>query len=345
MAEILTHSKRRDFLNCPRYFYLRHEQHLALRLQKTGRRRGTIFGDALQAARDATPEQIEEYGPFYPQALAMASIDESYVEIMNDVNSQEQMDEIEIERIKVRVMVRGYLERYGLKARREVEFDLPYRHPSTGGYSKTFRLGGKIDGIEIVGQHKGRVIEDKFVGQIQKAMIDRLPLDAQATEYVAALVAKNWSAEVAYRHTLYPGINPKKGKEAPELTPGGKPSKAKSVPPETLEQFEERLADDVFNVRPEHYFDEQVLFFPADHLAEYESERWVVGQMIKNARALVTAEGAAAFPKNSSRCWEWGGCEFIPLCTMMPDARDRYVVTEDNQELGLATTEYGIENA
>lgn len=337
MAEILTHSKRRDFLNCPRYFYNRHELNLALRVQKTGRRRGTIFGDALQAARDATPEQIEEHGLFYPHACAMASIDESYVEIFNGLNSQEEVDEVEIERRKVRVMVRGYLERYGLKARREVEFTLPYRHPATGGYSKTFKLGGKIDGIEIVGPRRGRVIEDKFVGQIQKAMIDRLPLDAQATEYVMALVTKGWSAEVAYRHTLYPQINPKKGKEAPLLTPGGNPSKAKSVPAETLDEFEERLADDVYNVRPEHYFDEQVLYFPADHLAEYESERWVVGQMIISARALVASEGAAAFPKNSSRCWEYGGCEFIPLCTMQEGARDRYVVVPDNPELSAAS--------
>lgn len=348
MTEVLTHSKRRDFLNCPRYYYLRHEEHLAPRLSKSGRRRGTIFGDALQAARDAMNAEDPNYTPTTLEALeaAMETIDQAYVEMFQEITSTEESVDLEIERIKIRVMVRAYIDRYGFKARREVELDLPFAHPLTGGFSKTFRLGGKIDGIEVVGPSKGRVIEDKFVGQIQKAMIDRLPLDAQSTEYVAALASRGWAAEVAYRHTLFPGINPKKGKEAPLLTPGGKPSKAKSVPPETLDEFERRLEDDVNVDRPEHYFDQQILVFPAEHMAEYESERWVVGQMILQARQLAKTEGAAAFPKNPSRCWEWGGCEFIPLCTMQQDARDRYVVVRDNPELtersaSGANTEYG----
>ncbi len=253
--ERLTHSKRSCFLFCARQFYWRYERSLELAVQRPGRRRGSIFGDALRAARGAveehavavqdTAEEDVELHPFAPQAAAMAYIDEAYVEHFDHISTPEEVAELELERRKIRVMVRLYLERYGLRARREVEYELSYRNPASGGFSKTWKVAGMMDGLVVVGPKRGRLIEDKFVGQIQQAMIDRLPLDSQTTEYVFALASKGWDAEVDFRYTLYPQINPKKGKDAPLLTPSGKPSHAKSVPAESLDEFEERLEADV----------------------------------------------------------------------------------------------------
>jgi len=338
--ELLTHTKRRDFLNCPRYFYHRHEQGLELIAKKAGRRRGTIFGDALQAARDAvvipTVTSLDKTRfPASALKAAMDSIDASYDEL--HPRDQAEATDQEIERVKVRVMAGLYIVRYGLAARREVEFELPL-WTITGGASKTFRRAGKIDGIEVVRPQVGRVIEDKFVAQIQKAMIDRLPLDAQATEYVDALLSKGWGAEVAYRHTRVPGKNP--------LPP--KQFKTKDdYPGETLDEFEQRLVEDV-NDRPESYFDEQILIFPQVHLADYRSGRSATARMIQDARLRAAHHGHQfGFPMNPSRCWEFGGCEYIPLCTKQPDAIDRYTIVPDNVELrerdtdGTVTDEYG----
>jgi hypothetical protein len=349
--ERLTHTKRRDFLNCPRYFYHRHEQGLKLRLEKGGRRRGSAFGDALQAARDwqaiadaGDDLRTGEPGPHAdepayhahdPVHAAMVSLESSYGDLEETVNTQEEMDTLELEHVKLRGMVAAYIERYGLKARREVEFDEPF--PAIRGRSTTFRLAGKIDGFEVVGPKTGRVIEDKFVSQIQKAMIDRLPLDAQTSEYVDALRSKGWAAEVAYRHTRYPGINPSKAKEYKT-----KPD----VPAESLDAFEDRLRQDVLD-RPEFYFDEQILQFPAVHLEDYRQGRYGTARLILQARALTRQHGfMVGFPMNPSRCWEFGGCEFIPLCTKADGAIDRYVVVPDNVELGRSsddgiTDEYG----
>jgi hypothetical protein len=186
-------------------------------------------------------------------------------------------------------------------------------------------------------------------------MIDRLPLDEQATEYVDAFMSVGWDAEVAYRHTLYPQINPKKGKEAPALTPSGKPSKAKSVAPETLEEFADRLLEDVLQTRPEHYFDEQILWFPKDHMDDYRAGRWGTAQDIIAARrvfretarrqgtdVLVPPALAQEFPMNSSRCWEYGGCEFIPLCTKLPGAEALYEIVQDNPELTHGKEDEGV---
>jgi hypothetical protein len=345
-VELLTHTKRRDFLNCPRYFYHRHEQGLKLRLEKGGRRRGSAFGDALQAARDwhssreddSFPVEITEQ-PWFdahdPVAAAMISLDIAYGDIEEVANDQTEVDALELEHVKLRVMTAAYIERYGLKARREIEFEGPF--PTIRGRSNVFRLAGKIDGIEVVGRKTGRVIEDKFVGQIQKAMIDRLPLDAQTSEYVDALRSKGWAAEVAYRHTRYPGINPSKAKEYKT-----KPD----VPAEGLDDFEIRLWQDVLD-RPDFYFDEQILQFPAVHLDDYRRGRYGTAKQILHARALTREHGfMVGFPMNPSRCWEYGGCEFIPLCTKMEGAADRYVVVPDNVELGRSsdggvTDEYG----
>jgi hypothetical protein len=294
--------------------------------KKPGRRRGTIFGDALQAARDlweaqATDPNRELPGRDLCIAQALAEVELGYGEIMP--KDQEQADELEIERVKVRVMVRQYIVRYGLQARREVEYESLFPHPKTGRSSRTFVLAGKIDGVQKIGDRVALVVEDKFVGQIQKAMIDRLPLDAQSSEYVDALLRRGWEAQVAYRHTRYPGLNPEKAKTY---------KTKEDKPAEPLADFEVRLAEDVLD-RPEFYFDEQILIFPKHHLDEYESERWVVGEMIKNARALQKGEGISAWPKNPSRCWEFGGCEFIPLCTQRDGAMDLYEVVDDSPEL------------
>lgn len=339
MVELLTHTKRRDYLNCPRYFFHRHEQKLERIDKRAGRRRGTIFGDALQAARDTFGAEANQ-AEFPDSAVraAMASIDASFDAFIP--KDQADADELGVERAKIRVMVSHYIMRYSLTARREVEFELPF--PTMHGTSRTFRRAGKIDGIEVVGPRRGRVIEDKFVAQIQKAMIDRLPLDAQATEYVDALLGKGWEAEVAYRHTRYPGKNPLPAKQF----------KTKDdYPGETLEEFELRLADDV-NENPTSYFDEQILIFPKVHLEDYRAGRAGTARMIQDARLRTQAEGFAfGFPMNPSRCWEYGGCEFIPLCVKAEGAIDRYVVVPDNQELserspdGSITSEYAHEEA
>lgn len=255
--------------------------------------------------------------------------------------------ELEVEAVKVGELAIAYVERYGIDNRREIEFVLPLRNPRTRRSSRAYKLGGKIDGAVITGHHHVRIIEDKLVQQIQKVMIERLELDDQVTEYVDAFLVEDWTADVSYRHTRWPGINPTKEKIPPALTPSGNPSTAKYVPAETLDEFRERLRLDILERQP-FYFDEQILNFPVHHMEEYRRERWGTAQDILAARRHAgkpTQE--EVFYKNPSRCWEYGGCEFIPLCTKIEDAHALYVEVEDNPELvrGRSTEEYATETA
>lgn len=353
--EVLTHTKRRDFNNCRRYFLHKHIHHLTPRMQRTGRRRGSIFGQIIEDVRNATAEDIIDKWPEHAgsslRGFVLDRAESAYSILLDGNTDSERHAELEVEQTKMTVMAAAYIEHYGVDARRELEFYLPLRNPATNRTSRAFMLGGKIDGAIPDGTKHVRMVEDKLVGQIQQAMIMRLPLDAQISEYVDAWLSKGWTATVCYRHTKWPGISPTKEKIPPKLTPSGKPSKAKYVAPETLTDFEARLRDDVAE-RPEFYFNEQILILPLDHMEEYRNERWQIAQEIIAARRRVgKPDELRTFYKNSSRCWEYGGCEFIPLCTKQPGADALFEVQDDNPELShgkgdeeAVTSEYGGNN-
>jgi len=328
--ETLTQSKYRGYRGCPRYFFNRYERRLVPRLQRGGLRRGTIFGSALfgvqTLAQDTGIEEAAAERGVTTRRMIRDAIEgwtEEYYSSL-EITSTEEHDELMVEMVKVTEMAVAYINRYGIDQRREVIFQVPLRNPVTGGYSKSFRVGGKIDGLVVAGPKHARIIEDKFTGQIQKVMLDKLPLDAQITEYVDALASQGWTAEVEYRHTRVPGINPEKAK-----TYKTKPD----VPAESLDDFGERLQIDIQD-RPEFYFDVQRLQFSAAHLEEHRNERWRTATEILESRAMLKRLPLAqAFPRNDGRCEKYGGCEFIPLCSHREGAESLYVVGEDNPEL------------
>lgn len=322
-VELLTHTKRRDFQNCRRYFLHRHVQHLTPRFQKGGRRRGSAFGAAIFAVnQDALESQHTSGEQARPlEDIVQEAVGKVYAN--QEFATPEELGNSIIEMTKVEIMAVGYIRRYGTSERRELEFDLPLVNPRTGYSSRAYRRAGKIDGIVIQPGHHALVIEDKLVGSIQQAMIDRLPLDHQVTEYVDALLAKGWTAEVLYRHTRFPQTNP--------VLVGTKATGGRRR--ETVDEFTTRLSEDVLE-RPDHYFDQQRLLFPQDHIDDYRHGRWGVAQQIIQARRDAKRLGeTVAYPMNPSRCWEYGGCEFIPLCTKREGAESLYTLAPDNPEL------------
>jgi PD-(D/E)XK nuclease superfamily len=327
--EVLTHSMRSQFKNCRRYYYNRNVLGLRSIRDKPGRRRGSIFGDTLYLCQRIYydhPEWLDETqadNGFRLIPFIDHYINKQYERIIDQglYYGEEDAQEMEVEAVKMRVMVLAYIQRYGVDRRREIEFYLPLVNPKTGRSSRRWRLGGKIDGVIPLGDNRVRMVEDKLMGQIQKAMIDRLPLDEQIKEYAAAFAAKGYTADVYYRHTKWPGVNPMPAKQF----------KTKDdYPGETLDEFFYRLYEDVTVTRPDFYFDEQILMFPLEDLQEYAQERW------DTAQDIMLAEKQKRWYRNPSRCWEWGGCEFIPLCAGWEEAMNLYTTETRNPELARA---------
>lgn len=311
--EVLTHSKRRDFNNCRRYYFHKHVQNLTSRMAKAGRRRGTLFGDTIFDAR-AFYDKTGDDSPAAIAAVVQMSLQDA-LEELTAAGVDER--ELEVDCAKIWVMVTAYIERYGFESRREVEFYLPLVNPKTGRSSRRFQRGGKIDGVTLMGNKHVRIIEDKFVAQIRKASIEKLPLDAQMSEYVDAFLQKGWTAEVEYRHTRVPGKNP--------LPP--KQFKTKDdYPGETIPEYIDRLRQDV-EENPSAYFDVQYLNFPTILMDEYRLERW------QEAQDIITAGKVGSWYKNTERCDDYGGCEFIPLCNQYEDAHALFIKQDANPEL------------
>ncbi len=319
--EVLTHTKRRDFKYCRRYFYLRHEQGLTLRAQKAGRRKGTIFAHALEAVRKA---HECEYS-LSTEGIIRKEVRDSYSRLIDLGQIRtEDMEDIDAEEVKVRVMALVYTQIYGVGPRREIEFRLPLKNPESGRSSRSFILGGKMDGLKKAGGEEDvlEIVEDKFTSQIQKSMIESLPLDDQASEYVTACMAHGYDANVLYRHTRVPGINPK----------GPKMYVTKDdYPGETMEEYEARLLLDV-NERRDFYFHEERLVFPTDHLGDYVLGRWQVAQDILLARRT------GRWYTSPGKCLDYGGCAFLPLCKRRSGAIDLYITVQDNVELDEGVT-------
>lgn len=324
--ELITHSKRSAFKNCRRYYFHRNVEHLELRSQKTGRRRGTMFGDCLQEAQLSVELGLVDLNgdPLGPNVLPLGEIvhtclQRAYTDLVD--GGVTDSAELEVEIVKIECIALAYLRKYGIDKRREVEFNLPLVNPSTKRSSRKYRLAGKIDGVvnirDFNGTKKATIIEDKLMQSIQRPMIEKLSLDHQTTEYVDAFMQRGWVADVDYRITRMPGMNPKPPKEF----------KTKAdYPGESLEEFAVRLSEDIED-KPESYFYHQLLMFPTEHLDDYRKGRW------QEAQDIMETMRSGRWYQNTSRCSDWGGCEFVPLCTKMPDARALYTETVDNSEL------------
>ena len=178
LLEVLTHSKRQAWQNCHRYYFNKHILRLSPRVQKRGRRRGTIFGGIQEAIQQYLPEPTrDEVYDFVWQHVSHV-----YEHLRESNLPADIYAELDVEERKMLVIASEYALHYGIDSRREIEYSLPLRNPQTNATSRKFKLGGKIDGAVVIGPRHARLIEDKLVSTLQRAMIDRLPLNQQITE-------------------------------------------------------------------------------------------------------------------------------------------------------------------
>jgi len=228
------------------------------------------------------------------------------------VYSQEDQDKKDTMQATVLAMLNGWWARFGREVDAEEyydedEFCIPIINPATGAASKSFVLGGKVDRL-IKREGQWHIEERKTASQIGRSYIDKLYLDTQVTTYVYG-EEKSRDIEIAgitYRMVRKPSI--------------------RRSQKETQEQFVERLVAD-YQQRPDFYFFEEQLYRGREDLKEFEQELWDFTQDLLKCRR----EGL--WYRNTSRCLDWGGCEYLPLCCHKPDAQDLYRVAEINPEL------------
>ncbi len=252
-------------------------------------------------------------GSAFHRGMETGSVDEALVlfdRLMPSPNDQTGADRLENDRAVVEGMVRGGLANWNRNSggQREVQFRVPIVNPDTGKPSRSFVLAGKIDAIVDV-NGVWLLEEYKSASQINTVYVDRLSLDTQVTLYLYA-ARRMWNIDV--RHVLY--------------RVGRKPS-IRQTQKETAAQYRERLLADYLEVRPDFYFLQFELERTEEQLAEFERDLWVQTQRHLADRRL------GFHPKNTSRCSEYGGCPYMPLCLGRPGAQDLYTIRAPHSEL------------
>lgn len=194
---------------------------------------------------------------------------------------------------------------------REPEWLLPIINPDTGRQSKKFAIGGKADGLN---EADGLVVEEKTTAKsVGESEIMRLPLDQQVLNEVACLQRARGITinKVYYRFIVKPFIRQKQT--------------------EAVAEYCERLVDD-YQARPEFYFHEEVLLVDRARVLDWERNLWQIAQMLHFAYVR------NGFYMNTSRCSEWGGCQYLPICRG-DDTDGLYEVSEVNPELRKVSCE------
>jgi hypothetical protein len=250
-------------------------------------------------------------------ALAMADAEDSY------------------EAAKLRVMLRGYVARWGddhmdVVVGVEREFRAPLVNPETGAPSKTYELGGKIDVLL-----SNRFIEHKTTSQdigLGSAYWKRLTLNSQVSTYYAG--AKSLGVEVQeciYDVLKKPALRPR---QVPLRDENGKKivlnEAGKRIPTkdgkkwretgdaqlgytlqtrlETVEEYEERLVAEVSD-HPDQYYQRGTVVRLEEEEKEAMQDAWQI------ARAMREDELAGRAPRNSDACERYGKmCPYFDVC-------------------------------
>lgn len=299
MSEIvLTNSSIGLFKNCRKAWSYRNIDCLVPRIQSNARGIGTAVHKGIETG--SVDDALAIFADVFP-------------------SSQDEADELEINKVIVQAMLEGYFARFGTgfhgnTAHTEMQFGVSIINPVTKAKSKTFKLAGKVDALIML---NGRywLVEYKTAGQVGKSYIDKLQLDTQITTYIYGIQRMMGIAidGVIYRVIRKPSI--------------------KQTKKETLNQYLDRLIAD-YKERTDFYLFEEKLYRSQDDIAGFEADLWDLTQdMLKCMREN-------RWYKNTSRCQDWGSCEYMPLCCHKPDALSMYETQIVNSEL-----EEAVENA
>lgn len=252
-------------------------------------------------------ERLEPIGKSYGQSMGKAftlALEAGDVRVVDDVLSrdvfnQQDRDALDTDRAIVKAAATAYLARYGRgDVQREYGYRIRLRSPYTGAYSRTFDLLGYADGVIDHGDHL-ELIEDKFVGRLDTAMVRRVRLDRQVGLEAYALwrITGKPCSVIRYRFTKRPSIKQKQN--------------------ETAAAFIERVTQDYVE-RPDFYLHEEVTTRSDDDLLRLEAELWDWVELLRGARRR------DFYPRNTTACTQFGQCPFLDLCVMGDQARPLY---------------------
>lgn len=319
--ELLTHSRQDCFKVCRKKHYYAYE----LGIRKINAAKALRIGTNGHAA-------LETLGCGGSINDAMDVLDLAYSTPSDDSLS---LDEWNYEHETLRQLIAGYVWRWPnvTHVATEQSFCLPLVNPATGKKSRTFELGGKIDGIIKLEDGRLAVLEHKFLGESLDSDSDiwkRLLIDHQVTLYLMAARQLGYDVDtVIYDVIRKPTIKPteipildddgikvvldRSGNRV--LNKNGKPRQTASTKDGfclqsrsmNCAEWGQKLNEDI-GTRPEYYYARQEVPRLDGDIEEYCHELWDIAHAMRDAASNNRSYRTA----NKNTC-SW--CSYYGLCT------------------------------
>lgn len=299
---VTTYSMWSLFRNCRKAVEWRYVEHLS----PIERAHSLAFGSLIH-------ECLEIWHRHRDFSLVLDHIDRSCPERLHDGAQKRDWH-------LATAMMRAYAERYAAEEFEVVAlehlFEGPITNPATGAASRSFVLGGKVDGIvRIDGDYY--ILEHKTASQIDADYLERLWTDFQITLY-AYYIEQTMGIPITgilYNVLVKARLQQSAGETEDEFearraeliakSKSGK-STAKRRMPESDEEFQQRLAEKYAEPGMLH---RERLYLSRDRFEVLRAELWELTQ------AFLDARRRGVFYQNTSHCFSYQRpCPYFALC-------------------------------
>lgn len=288
-----TSSSLKLFRSCKRKWFWKYIMRLRPRHREKGFIIGSAFHDTLGEWYRGKRAAIEPIAKRYAQAI-LEEIEEA-----GDWFDQNDLDDLTATANSFVGMMCGYEAQYSedklqWNIRRE---SIEHKFLVNMG---DFDFRGKMD---LIASHRNNgelgifLTEHKTTIKIDEKYINRLPLDTQVRGYVYG--SRHGQLKIKVDHVLYDVV---------------RKTRLRRKANETLEQFDERVAQDYVD-RPSFHFYREPLVFKEHHLAAFEHELF---QTHKEYTDIIKQPGALdprSWTPHDGSCYDFfRECEFIQQC-------------------------------
>lgn len=374
--QLYTTSRATCFQRCKREHYYSYELMRRPRKEALALSFGKLYHDALEAWRKMIMDGMRD-GNEVLQAV---------LELMDQKVREQQDTEMNVfEYQRARVLFVGYHTRWFEHDTHalqyvfvEQEFTAPMINPATGAASRTWQLGGKIDGGAIKNGRNWTVESKTTSSDIAPGSEYwlKLRMDSQVSTYQNGAVALGFiphgciydvsrkPQQQPYKATPEENRRFTKGKSCKgcrtEARERGEWEKGAPPPPpnpncasceqprlskqcrehdETPEAFGRRLIDAIVS-NPDAYYQRGEVIRLDDEMLEFDHDQWLTG------RALRESQLADAWPRNPNACVRYGRtCSYWDVCTGADsiDNDDRFRTSgSQHEELELTPEQLAV---
>lgn len=316
---VLSVTSANRYRSCPRCYYFANVLRRVPRRVVGSRRFGSLFHVGLET--------------WWRKLVAKSLPDDRLDASLASMNDHRGADPYDV--AKAGVLMRGYEVVWGNEELEvlavEQEFDGELRNPMTGGVSRTFRIGGRMDAIVRRPNGTVWVVEHKTssedIGPGTPYRM-RLELDPQVSTYLlgARMLGYN-PAGVIYDAIKKPSKEPLKATpvEKRKYTKGSakEPSRLHANQrerDETPEEYADRIADELSsaNEKESTYQRFEVTLSQED---EYEAayDVWTTAMQIRESA------NHRAWPKYTKSCYQYRQwCDYFMVCTKQATIDDEW---------------------